>query len=806
MFNPYNYRNSTVGGAPYMETLRSRDAERANHGELDALPLFMPLKSTMFSGSVTGPVARLQVRHMFGQPPDLDSPVLEAAYRFPLPGDAAVIGVVASFGETKIEARLDDRERAEAEYDEARATGRQAALLARESPDVFTLHVSGIESGQDIEIVTSFVQTLNARQGGFTLRLPLTVTPRFTSFEGAGGRYEHGQPLALAYDPGHRVRLDLDFHGAGTVTSKTHDLTIVQDGVHTKVRFSDDDLIPDRDLVVNLSFQGEGTDPSLRLFRYQDEKNSHEYFLTLVQPPDDTSHRQASKPRELILLVDRSGSMYGAKWEAADWAVSRFLSGLEPDDYFSIGLFHDETRWFSRVSVPSTKENVRSAREFVTSHNDSGGTYLERALDEAISCGRASGDFSRHILIVTDAQITNATTNLELARAESRHPARRRISMLCIDAAPNSWLVHEIVSNGGGHASFLTSDPDEGDITSALDDIMRIWGRPVESGLSLTINRSEIWTMGRPVQDFSTGSGQFGTIEIGDVPAGMPIWVVARASSSSEPVRANVSSDRGTITSMRAEVIDTDDSLKLLFGARRLAVLEYQLESTRHHYGRLQMDEASSGSTREQLVAESLNYGLICSETAFVATREEAGKLVQRGAIVPNAMAHGWASDFMISHGALADAGPPAMQSTVLESRLDQYPLASASFSYRTDDAHETAPPQSGGILTLFDGTPDAFDAETVLANLERFGHSGLLTGLLVTLSEEPDDIDGELHLFIGNEEDPRVRLKLDDVLMLGGRRPLNIRIRSRDSLRLVLKAERAGKTMPPMIVELEWK
>ena len=52
-------------------------------------------------------------------------------------------------------------------------------------------------------------------------------------------------------------------------------------------------------------------------------------------------------PREVILLVDHSGSMSGAKWEAADWAVERFLVGLNEQDSFALGLFHSTTKWFA---------------------------------------------------------------------------------------------------------------------------------------------------------------------------------------------------------------------------------------------------------------------------------------------------------------------------------------------------------------------------------------------------------------------------------------------------------------------------
>ena len=133
MFNRAAYANTRPDGVAVLEVAE----ERAEN----AAPRFVPLKRTVLRGAVTGPLADLRVTHVYGYTRAQCDQVIEALYRFPLPGDAAVTAVAVRFGDVEIEAGLRARDEAEAAYEQARAEGRQAALPTRESPDVFTLRV-----------------------------------------------------------------------------------------------------------------------------------------------------------------------------------------------------------------------------------------------------------------------------------------------------------------------------------------------------------------------------------------------------------------------------------------------------------------------------------------------------------------------------------------------------------------------------------------------------------------------------------------------------------------------------------------
>ncbi len=645
MLNPRAFFNSRPDGFGVLEVADPSSSP-------DAPRRFVPLKRTDLAGTVTGPLATLTLSQTFALAEPADA-VIEALYRFPLPGDAAVTGVRVRFGDVEIHTTLKERERAEAEYKEAKRTGRQAALVIRESPDVFTLAVAGIRSGQDVVVRTEYVQLAKPEGAGWSLRVPLTTSPRYVRDDEANSRHAAGQPLAILRDPGHRFALDLMFADADSIASSTHALSVEGDRVRLR-----DDVLPDRDCVITWRPKAEDR-PALRVWTQADSATGKAYFLALCAPPRYTNAKKV--PREVILLVDHSGSMEGAKWEAADWAVERFLAGLSEHDSFALGLFHDTTKWLAQRPQKATPDAVREAVAFLKKSRDSGGTQLGVALEQALDRARAAETPSRHVLILTDAEVSDAGRILRLADAEFAKPDRRRVSVLCIDSAPNEALASKLAERGGGVSRFLTSNPDEDDVTTALDEVLADWSAPVLTGLTLEVSRAGAEAAGRTVALVVPGPAS--SIDVGDLPAGRPVWVIGRVPMGSEPLSFRLRTGADIVAEARGDAKGGVPGLKSLFGADRVRRLEYVMhanyagEELRAELARLGYESASTGEAkvyaenardatakvvRELLVRESLAVGVPCSETAFVAVRSEIGQPVTETRIVANAIPHGW--------------------------------------------------------------------------------------------------------------------------------------------------------------------
>ncbi len=845
MFNRTAYENSRPDGIGVLEIV---DAEESRE---DQPRLFVPLKRTELRGEIFGPLGSFRLTQVYGYSWKQLDKVIEAAYRFPLPGDAAVTGVRVHFGEVEIQAQLKEREQAEADYEKAKEEGRQAALATRESPNVFTLQVAGIQPDEDVTVETSYVQLAKSEGDAWSLRIPLTTAPRYMRSDEVTSRPAHGQPMLLLRDPGHRFALDVEVRGAATVTSDTHELNVSEEGDGLRVQLQDGEVVPDRDCVLSWRPQQEKDRPALQVLAHDDTDSGWAYFLALVAPPA-THQPGTGVPREVILLVDHSGSMSGPKWEAADWAVEQFLLDLTERDEFALCLFHGSPRWFAEEPQRAESKAVAKAVDFLLAHKDSGGTELGVALEQAVHLKPWADRRARHIVIVTDAQVTDAGRILRLADEEAERDKRRRISVLCIDAAPNSFLASELAERGGGMARFLTSAPDELDITTALDEVLKDWAEPVLADLGLEVDWPGAEAAGREVVEGDEEGESL--IDLGDLPHGRAVWVAGRVprNSRKELTFRLTGASKQDVGSCRLNLAREDGNqpaLKALFGARRILGLEYLINSLyepdqlAEQLERLGYDPAevlptrarkpskvyaenvredARDALRELLVSEALDYGLASSETAFVAVRKEKGKAVEGTVPVASALPTGWSADFLSAPAFLGTAAGTTGASAQAHGAM----RTAAAVMFRAVDRPRVAsidaaiaPP--GDVLrpvTLFSGVPRFAEGEAVLfdssrkQDMDKLPEAAIIRKLVLTFPEGTPDYKSlepglRLLIYVGDLSSARAEVRLTDVMRRRGERPLNVSKRAADVVRVVLE-DPAGaweKRAPKIEVTFGW-
>jgi len=847
MFNPSVYLNSRPDGIGVLEV------ENGEKPSKEQPRLFVPLKRTELRGEIAGPLASLRLTQIYGYSKEQLDKVLEAVYRFPLPGDAAVTGVTVTFGDVEIKAELKEREEAEEDYEKAKREGRQAALATRESPDVFTLKVAGIQPDQEVRVETSYVQLGRAEGEGWSLRVPLTTSPRYVRSDEATTHQAHGQPLLLLRDPGHRFSLDLTFAGAASVSSETHELKVDEVDGQMRVQLSQGEVLPDRDCVLSWRARQEEQRAALQVMLHEGASSDWTYFLALVAPPA-TQTEGSGVPREVTLLLDHSGSMSGPKWEAADWAAEQFLLDLTPQDEFALCLFHSTPLWFAEQPRRAEQKDVEAAVKFLLEHKDSGGTELGVAIEQGLHLKRSGDDRARHLVIVTDAEVSDAARILRMADEEAQREFRRRISVLCIDAAPNSFLASELAERGGGVARFLTSNPDELDITTALEEVLKDWAQPILADLRLGVERTGVQSASG--QLVAGGDERWSFIDLGDLPRGRALWVAGRAPrGDGSMLRFRAETARGEEVASRdielGNGANVRPALKALFGARRVLGLEYLINSQypvdqlRDQLKRLQYDaeeilprevvpskvyaenvrEDARKALRSLLVRKALEYGLASAETAFVAVRTEAGKTVEGTVPVANALPLGWADHFLASPAMMKPRGAGAVfRAEALTSfdvpaflrgrprglgRRDQL----ASIAVFAPEAGEAPKP-----TVIFSGIPSFVAAEAVLFDSSRDEDAGRIVEAATIRLLEVRFPDGEpergaldpglaLVVFVGDLASPRARMALVDLLRRRGQRPLNISKAKGDVVRIVLvDPQGAWKDGAPRIeVGLAW-
>ncbi|MHC1680733.1 MAG: VIT domain-containing protein [Methanomassiliicoccales archaeon] len=743
---------------------------------------FIPLKETKLTGKIAGPLAELKLEQVFSFGKDKCQETVEAVYNFPLPGDAAIDKVLMRFGKVRISTQLKERKQAEDDYREAKKKGKQAAILTKESPDVFALRIAGILPGQKVVVSTSFFVLGEQRGTDFEFRIPLTIAPRYSRKDEMNSPRSKGQPLASMIDPQHQFFMDLDMPAAGKLLCESFS-TVEIDG-----RMLLERVVPDRDLL--LRWVPDQLEESSAIVLDDGKK----HFAVVVTPPVSPMKLQG---REIILMLDRSGSMSGAKWEAATWAAERFLDSLLPDDRFNLCLFHDQPFWLDRHPVLATEENIVRAKEMLK-RTDSGGTELGVALEQAMNQPSMDESLVKHVLVVTDAEVSDEDRIVHVVQESDR-----RCSVICIDTAPNSHLAREMAHAGHGVAVFLTSDPDEKDIASSLDQIMEMFASPVDGWVSVATDQpatdpstgdyrkveniyiaaEELLPKGRSVLFLGRFKGKRGSL--------LDVWSKGDAGGFKLPVNSITVPGKALsklywamVMNRFEQVIGSERSPEETVRILAAMGIPVKMASSSKVYRENKQMEMRK-SIRQALVELSLKHGVPCSETAFVAVRKEPGNKVTMVAPVPNALPGGWDERF-------APMSNPGVLHSLKIPRADQninYNIALSSMSIP-----EPVPIVPAKPKVLFDGVPALVNGKTVLFDSQRDGSD--ITGLLTALQVRTEGkFTGKIFLYVRDLSTPRITLDLGQMKDVELIRPINVDVHHGDRVVLELVSVQASPT-----------
>ena len=270
-------------------------------------------------------------------------------------------------------------------------------------------------------------------------------------------------------------------------------------------------IVPDRDMELIWTPHQFEDRPMLQVFT---DGASDPCFLALVSPPKACGE---GLPREWTIIIDRSPLMGVARRQAADRAAERLLKCLLPRDRFNLCLFNSMVGWFADRPLRATSDNVARAASF-----------LEAALEQALSQQMAGGNISRHVLIITGADISNNGRVLEMMRRESLKPAHRRCSVLCVDSDSSSPLLHRIAEADGASFNFLRSSLDETNTVAAVDDVLEEWSLPVITDIGLLTSRRLDGLQSVYV------NGMYNS-DVGELRAGRSTWLVGKCGGGRKP-------------------------------------------------------------------------------------------------------------------------------------------------------------------------------------------------------------------------------------------------------------------------------
>jgi Ca-activated chloride channel family protein len=450
--------------------------EAAGFGALSTPKGILPLKAMDVEGRIDGLLTQVTLRQTFVN--NLGEP-LEATYIFPLPDRAAVTHFTMEVAGRVVEGVLKERGEARRAYDQALQEGHRAAIAEEERPGVFTLRVGNLMPGEEAVIRLELCGQLPYGDGEATFRFPFVVAPRYIPGTPLAGPAV-GEGTALDTDavpdasritppvllPGYpnpvRLSLTLDVIQTGLAArefrSSLHAVAVeVEKGKVCRISLQPGERL-NRDFVLRFRLGGEAVRTALTLRADPEGDGQAGTFLLTALPPTGTGH--APRPRDLVFVLDRSGSMAGWKMVAARRALASMVDTLSDEDRFTIYAFDNTLETppsFQGGGLTQATFCQRSrALEFLSRIESRGGTEMAQPLERAV---RVLSDEDpgrdRFLVLITDGQVGNED---QILRSLGQRVRNLRIFTLGIDQAVNEGFLKRLAALGGGSCELVESE------------------------------------------------------------------------------------------------------------------------------------------------------------------------------------------------------------------------------------------------------------------------------------------------------------------------------------------------------------
>ncbi len=574
----------------------------------------LPTVRSDYSVNIAGDLATITLEQEFRN--NLGAPV-NATYLFPLNKDAAVHAMTMEVADEVVRAVIKRKEDAKKTFNKAKAQGKSAVLLEQHRPNMFTQRVANLAPDAPITVTLEFVMPVTRVDGEYELVLPLVVGPRYSnrSVQRASARNDDANvtpgtwqlealPRPTAFmtesapeDLRERVSINIELDGGlpvADVRSATHQIVsrFVTESVRT-ISLNDERVVDNRDFVLRYSLRSD--EPAAAFLSHTDDRGG--YFSLLIEPPANVQPHEIT-PREMVFVLDCSGSMSGPPLAASKQFMRKALRTLRPTDTFRIIRFSERATEFSSAPLPATPQNIAAGLRYTESLNGSGGTEMITGIKQALDVPVPAGSI-RLVTFLTDGFIGAESTVLT---AIKQRIGAARLFALGVGTSTNRYLLSEMGTLGRGFVMYLDPTGDAETVTTTLAERLRA---PVLTDIHIdwgNVAVSDVFPR-----------------KIPDLFAGQSVRVQGRYTGSGEH-RFKV---RGEVAGKPAELVVTagldggaeHEALPVIWARSAIADRMREYSSS----GRGQIDESI---IREQVTSLGLLYNLVTRWTSFVAVSE----------------------------------------------------------------------------------------------------------------------------------------------------------------------------------------
>lgn len=606
---------------------------------------------------ISAMTARTMVRQRFSNNTDRWQ---EAIYVFPLPDESAVDQLRMVIGQRVIEGEIREKEEAKKVYLEARKEGKKASLLSQERANIFTMAVANIAPGEVIEVEIEFQQVVALSDGIFSLRFPMVVGPRYIpgspllsdreagetiQFSGTGWAMDSDRvpdasritpPVATAAQQ-NPVRLMVELaagFSVARVESLYHGITVDDKEGNVKLIRFDGRVKADRDFVLEWEAVQQHR-PQAALF--SEKHGSDTYLLLMLSPPVPDLAGQAP-PRELVFVLDTSGSMAGPSILQAREALMLAITRLSEHDRFNVIEFNHNARRLFDHAEAADAEHRKEAIRFVRSLTADGGTEIAKALDLALD-GKRDHERIRQVMFLTDGSVGNEK---ELLAMIASRLGDSRLFTVGIGSAPNSYFMSRAAVMGRGTYTYI------GKTSEVEEKMARLFQKLEHPAITDIVVKN------------SSGQSLSGYPDpVPDLYAGEPLVVSLKLPQGAEQEHLHISGGLGT------GLWQEDVNIQNLAKRPGIATLWARKKI------RSLMDSLALGATEEdirrEVLATALSHHLVSRYTSLVAVEKEVSRPPEEAlsqSALKNNLPHGWQAQ-KIFGGTAKTATPAQLQMIV---------------------------------------------------------------------------------------------------------------------------------------------
>ncbi|WP_144207002.1 marine proteobacterial sortase target protein [Shewanella donghaensis] len=536
--------------------------EYIQDGEIQhSLPL-----STDVSMKVSGWINRVTVKQTFT---NNTQGWINGKYHFPLSHNGAVDQMRLLIGDRIIEGEVQPKLQAKATFEKAKAAGKRASLVSQQRVNIFTTEVANLAPKETLTVEISYQEKLNYKDGQFSLRFPMTITPRYSPrslsesenneqpqnntrqtsmFESIAeilpdaltgfnpndfaegiltgvdsadysnnilvnieveldtgfdlgelvSPYHKIQSTQLKHQPLWQIKLDTAFvaNQDFVLNWKPADSVKSHSANHSEVVLP----IPSVFTQQGLTHQINGLNSSQSMTKNQDY-----YGLVMLTPPQVKDHNTVT-PRELILVIDTSGSMQGDSMEQAKQALLSALAGLRTEDKFNIIEFNHQVTKLSTTSLKVNSRNIGKANQFVQKLQANGGTEISMALSASLlmqgdsnqtmadkradsrtntraevnSYIASAANYLRQVIFITDGAVSNEQGLFKQIEADL---GQSRLFTVGIGSAPNAHFMERAAMFGRGTYTYIGKTAE---VKQKIDRLLQKIEQPVATDVKVT--------------------------------------------------------------------------------------------------------------------------------------------------------------------------------------------------------------------------------------------------------------------------------------------------------------------------------